>query len=97
MREQAFVVFRDVRDASAAMRAEQGREFFGMALVRFDFSLVLCWGRVGNGKGGREGGGGVWAGREGRKEGARWGMWGRVMRGRERYTWDGDMRCRGLI
>ena len=32
MRDQAHVVFRDVRDAAAALRAEDGREFFGMEL-----------------------------------------------------------------
>lgn len=32
MREQAHVVFRDVGDATLAMRAEQGRDFFGREL-----------------------------------------------------------------
>ncbi|KAL8791290.1 MAG: hypothetical protein Q9195_005979 [Heterodermia aff. obscurata] len=32
MRGQAHVVFRDIRDASAALRAENGRDFFGATL-----------------------------------------------------------------
>lgn len=32
MRGQAHVVFRDIRDATAALRAENGREFFGAEL-----------------------------------------------------------------
>lgn len=32
MRGQAHIVFRNVNDASAAMRGEQGREFFGREL-----------------------------------------------------------------
>ncbi|KAG7007200.1 hypothetical protein G7Y79_00011g030980 [Physcia stellaris] len=32
MRSQAHIVFRDIRDATAALRAENGREFFGQEL-----------------------------------------------------------------
>jgi hypothetical protein len=58
MREQAFVAFRSVADASAAMRAEGGREFFGREMVGAGFCLcfyMLARGRErGRGRGGEE-------------------------------------------
>ncbi|CAF9926085.1 MAG: U2 snRNP complex subunit msl1 [Heterodermia speciosa] len=57
MRGQAHVVFRDVRDASAALRAENGREFFGAALrVEYAKGRSDVFGRLDgsfSGKGGK--------------------------------------------
>jgi len=79
MREQAFVAFRSVADASAAMRAEGGREFFGREMVGAIPSFLFgdgSGGEDGRGKGERRGEverrEGRGAEEEGRREGKGW-------------------------
>lgn len=63
MRSQAHIVFRDIRDATAALRAENGREFFGEELkVEYAKGRSHVLGRLegtfagGEGKGAKGGG-----------------------------------------